>query len=139
MTGKSPTANSSFRILGCSFTYYRYALSHISHITLHKLDKASQVSLKMPACLYLYTLSMKKKNCPCYTFPVKKHTKFPCCYFRTVHREFWCIQKASFHCSSPGSSLVLYLKLCRSLARGLLSDLFQKCVSHALWESQHWR
>lgn len=33
----------------------------------------------------------------------------------------------------------LYLELCRSMARGLLSDLFQKCVSHAQWESWLWR
>lgn len=29
----------------------------------------------------------------------------------------------------------LYLDLCRSMTRGLLSDVFQKCVSHTQWES----
>lgn len=94
----------------------------------------------MPICLLLYPLpGKKKKNFPCYTFPVKSHSKFPCCYFRTAYREFSCIQQPSSHCSTSGSSLILYLELCRSLACEPFCDHFQKCISHAQCESRLWR
>lgn len=89
------------------------------------------VSLKM-LFISLYILQLKKNTS---TGLPSNHTKFPCCFFQTGCREFWCRS----HCSTPGSSLISLSGAVQKHGSWAASDLFQKCVSHAQWESWLWR